>query len=92
MELKIKILEISPNIKTLKVRQTDILSLSFLAENIVIKIDNIEKSISNKDEILLILREYSPNEKIHFNLIRNDAIIIGTGKFTPTSGTKWYKI
>ena len=92
MELKIKVLEISPNIKNLKIKQTDILSLSFIAENIVVKIDNIEKNISNKNDILLILREYSPNEKIHFNLIRNDAIIIGTGKFSPTSGIKWYKI
>ena len=92
MELNIKILDINPNIKTLKIKPTDVISLSFIAENIVVKIDDIEKNILNKENILLILREYSLNEKIHFNLIRNEAIIIGTGKFTPLSGTKWYKI
>ena len=39
-----------------------------------------------------MLREYSPNEKILFNLIRNDSQIIGTGKFTPLTGAKWYKM
>ena len=92
MELNIKILDISPNIKTLKIKPTDIISLSLIAENIVVKIDDIEKNILNKENILLILREYSPNEKIHFNLIRNEAIIIGTGKFSLLSGSKWYKI
>ena len=92
MEVKIKLLEISPNAKYLKGRPTDILSLSFIAENIVIKVDDIEKSIMNKEPIVLILRDYSPNEKIHFNLIRNDSIIIGLGKFTPSPATKWYKI
>ena len=92
MELNIKILDISPNLKTLKIKPTDIISLSLIAENIVVKIDDIEKNILNKENILLILREYSPNEKIHFNLIRNEAIIIGTGKFSLLSGSKWYKI
>ena len=92
MELKIKILEISPNIKNIKINATDIISLSFMAENVVVKIDDIEKNITNKENILLILRAYSPNEKILFNLIRNEAIIIGTGKFTPLTGVKWYKI
>ena len=92
MELNIKILDISPNIKILKIKPTDIISLSLIAENIVVKIDDIEKNILNKENILLILREYSQNEKIHFNLIRNEATIIGTGKITLVSGSKWYKI
>ena len=92
MELKIKILEIIPNIKTLKLKQSDIISLTFIAENFIVKIDNIEKSMITKEYVLLLLREYSPNERIHFNLIKNDVIIIGTGKLTPSSGIKWYKI
>ena len=92
MELNIKIIETNPSIKNLKVNPTDIISLSFIAENIVLKIDNIEKNIANKENILLMLREYSPNEKILFNLIRNDSTIIGTGKFTPLTGAKWYKM
>ena len=57
MELKIKILEIFPNIKNIKLKPSDIISLSFEAENVVVKIDNIEKSIINKDNILLLLKE-----------------------------------
>ena len=91
MELNIKILEINPSVKNLKIKPTDIISLSFIAENVVVKIDNIEKNILNKEIILLILRDYSPNEKILFNLMRNDAMIIGTGRLTPFTGTKWYK-
>ena len=41
MELNIKILDISPNIKILKIKPTDIISLSLIAENIVVKIDDI---------------------------------------------------
>ena len=92
MELKIKILEIIPNIKNLKMRQSDIISLSILSGNVGVKFDNIEKNISNKDYILLSMRDFSPNEKIHFNLIRNNTIIIGKGQLTPVTGTKWYKI
>ena len=92
MELNIKILEINPSIKNLKISPSDTISLSFIAENVVVKIDDLEKNITNKENILLVIREYSPNEKIHFNLIRNDAIIIGAGKFTPLSGIKWYKM
>ena len=92
MELKIKILEIIPNAKNFKIRQSDVISLSFLAENVEIKIDNIEKNIPSKEYILFSKKDFSINEKIHFNLIRNNAIIIGTGHFTPSSGTKWYKI
>ena len=92
MELNIKILEINPSIKNLKINPADTISLSFIAENVVVKIDDLEKNMANKENILLVIREYSPNEKIHFNLIRNDAIIIGTGKFTPLSGIKWYKM
>ena len=92
MELKIKILEIFPNIKNIKLKPSDIISLSFEAENVVVKIDNIEKSIINKDNILLLLKEFSPKQKISFNLLRNDKNILGKGKFFPLPGIKWHKI
>lgn len=92
MELKIKVLEIFPNIKNIKIRPSDIISLSFEAENVVVKIDNIEKSIINKDNILLLLKEFSPKQKISFNLLRNDTNILGKGKFIPLPGIKWHKI
>ena len=92
MELKIKVLEIFPNIKNIKLKPSDIISLSFEAENIIVKIDNIEKSIINKDKILLLLKELSPKQKIVFNLLRNDTNILGKGKFFPLPGIKWHKI
>ena len=92
MELKIKVLEIFPNIKNIKIKPSDIISLSFEAENIVVKIDNIEKSIINKEKILLLLKEFSPKQKISFNLLRNDTNILGKGKFLPLPGIKWHKI
>ena len=91
MELKIKILEIAPNIKNLKKNPTDIISISFMAENVVVKIDNIEKSI-NKDSILLLLKEFSSNERIRLNLIRNDETILGKGMLIPLPGVKWLRI
>ena len=92
MELKIKVLEIFPNIKKIKLKPSDIISLSFEAENIVVKIDNIEKSIINKDNILLLLKEFSQKQKISFNLIRNETNMLGKGIFFPLPGIKWHKI
>lgn len=92
MELKIKVLEIFPNIKNIKSKNSDIISLSFEAENIIVKIDNIEKSIINKDNILLLLKEFSPKQKISFNLLRNDTNILGKGILYPLPGIKWHKV
>ena len=92
MKLSIKILEINPSIKNLKINSSDTISLSFIAENIVVKIDEVEKNRANKENVLLVIIEYFPNGKINFNLIRNDAIIIRTGKFTRLSGIKWNKM
>ncbi len=92
MELKIKVLEIFPNIKNIKLKPSDIISLSFEYENVVVKIDNVEKSIINKDSILLILKEFSKKQKISFNLLKNDINILGKGKLSPIPGIKWHKI
>lgn len=94
MEAEIRILEIFPKLKLLKNNIKDIISIFFISDNYSVKLENVEKSINNKEKILLNLNE-SKNKKISqlikCSLLRNNNII-GKGEFIPSEGLKWYDL
>ena len=95
MEVKLKIIEISPKIKSLKNNSKDIISISFISDNYSVKIEDVEKAMNNNDNIIINLKQANNKNKIQaikYSLIKNINNIISTGEFTPIEGTKWYKL
>jgi len=90
MDAEILILEVSPKLKHLKSHLTDIISICFITDSYSIKKEDIEKSIGNKEKIIIPLKE-PKNKIIRCTIIRNNNII-GKGEFTPVEGLKWYTL
>jgi len=90
MDAEILILEVSPKLKHLKNHLTDIISICFITDSYSIKKEDVEKSIANKEKIIIPLKE-PKNKIIRCTLIRNNNII-GKGEFTPVEGLKWYTL
>ena len=90
MELKVRLLEITPEVKNFKTLSSDILSLNFIYQNITVKMENIEKFIQTKEFIIIPLK--NTFEKIKYTLLLNNISIIGVGQFFPCSETKFYRV
>lgn len=95
MEVKLKIIEIFPKLKSFKNNSKDIISMSFISDNYSVKIEDVEKAMSNNDSIIINLKQ--PNNKnkiqtIKYSLIKNNNNIISNGEFSPIEGTKWYRL
>ena len=91
MDAEILIVEISPKLKHLKNHLTDIISICFITENYSIKKEDVEKSIINKEKIIIPFKDAKNKAAIKCNLIRNDNLI-GKGEFIPVEGLKWYTL
>ena len=98
MEAKIRIVEVSPKLKSFKNNLKDIISISFISDNYSVKIEDLEKAILSNDKIIINLKELKESKNnnifqpIKYSLIRNNNNILSTGEFTPTEGVKWYKL
>ena len=98
MEVKIRIVEISPKLKSFKNNPKDIISISFISDNYSVKIEDLDKAILSNDKIIINLKELKESKNnnifqpIKYSLIRNNNSILSTGEFTPTEGVKWYKL
>ena len=98
METKIRIIEVSPKLIIFKNNPKDIISISFVSDNYNIKIEDIEKAISNNDLIILNLKESKDLKNkniiqpIKISLILNNKNIIGTGEIIPIEGINWYQL
>ena len=91
MEAKINIIEMSPRLPYLKSDINDYFSLSFLYNNNIFKIDNIQNYI-NKEEMLNIPISNISENKLHFYLIKNGGYIIGMGEIPLITGVKWFNL
>ena len=92
MEIQISILEISPRLKYLKVEPFDTYSIVFIGDNIIKKVNDIEKAILNRELIVLQLKEYNPSQLINFILIRNKINVVGLGELNVINQIKWFSI
>ena len=64
MEVKLKIIEISPKIKSLQNNSKDIISISFISDNYSVKIEDVEKAMNNKDNIIINLKQANNKNNI----------------------------
>ena len=87
MEAKIRIIEVSPKIKSFKNNPKDVISISFISDNYSVKIEDLEKAITSNDKVIVNLKETkNKNNKyqpIKYSLLRNNNNIIATGEFIP---------
>ena len=90
MDAEILILEFTPKLKYFKNHLNDIISICFIADNYSIKKEDVEKSIVNKEKIIIPFKE-AKNKTIKCSLIKNNNII-GKGEFIPVEGLKWYTL
>ena len=90
MDAEILILEVTPKLKYFKNNLNDIISICFIADNYSIKKEDVEKSIVNKEKIIIPFKE-AKNKTIKCSLIKNNNII-GKGEFIPVEGLKWYTL
>ena len=90
MEAKIVILGMSPRIPYLKNELTDCLSISFLYEDNIIKIEDLENYLNTKEPINISLTNNL--DQIHFYLIRNGTHIIGFGEIPLINSIKWFNL
>ena len=90
MEAKIVILGMSPRIPYLKNDLTDYFSISFLYEDNIIKIEDLENYLNTKEPINISLTNNL--DKIHFYLIRNGTYIIGFGEIPLVNSIKWFNL
>ena len=90
MDAEILILEVTPKLKYFKNHLNDIISICFIADNYSIKKEDVEKSIINKEKIIIPFKE-AKNKTIKCSLIKNNNII-GKGEFIPVEGLKWYTL
>lgn len=91
MEAKIIILGMSPRLPYLKNEITDTFSISFLYEENINKIEDIEIYINNNKPINISILNNSIKE-IHFFLIRNGTYIIGYGEIPLVNSVKWFNL
>lgn len=91
MEAKIKILEMSPRLPYLKHEITDIFSISFVYEDNIIKIEDLESYI-NKQKFINIIMPNNFKNKMNFYLIRNSTNIIGFGELPLANTVKWFNL
>ena len=93
MELRIRIVELYPNVDFFKKLSSDKLSMFFICGNISFKIEDIEKNIQNKESIIVILNQTKLTlTPIKFTLLFNDMNILGIGQLIPKSDIQWQKI
>jgi hypothetical protein len=92
MEAIIVILEISPRLQYLKSHENDYFSISFLYDNDIRTIDNLEQYINNQENLNITISNYSKKNELHFYFIKNGSIIIGTGKIPLINSIKWYNL
>ena len=98
MEVRIKILDTYPKLAQLKTKSFDIFSIIFNYDNNQLNIEDIEKFILNKDEIMINLKDYSNTKNnfrkfIKFSLIKNsknNSIILGISDLILLDGIRWY--
>ena len=91
MEAKIIILGMSPRLPYLKSDKRDFFSISFLYDDNIIKIEDLEKSINSKEIITIPIVNISRN-KLHFYLIKNGSFIIGIGEIPLINSVKWFDL
>ena len=94
MEAVIIILEISPRLQYLKTHENDFFSISFLYDNDIVKIDNLEKYINNQESLNIPISNsnFSKNQELHFYFIKNGSIIIGIGEIPLINSIKWFNL
>jgi hypothetical protein len=91
MEVKIIILGMSPRLPYLKNDITDSFSMSFLYNDNIIKIEDLETNI-NKGEPINISFPDNFQKEINFCLIRNGTQIIGMGEIPLVNCIKWFNL
>ena len=91
MEVKIIILGMSPRIPYLKHEITDTFSISFVYEDKIIKIEDLESYI-NKQKFISILISNNIKNQMNFYLIRNSTNIIGFGELPLVNTVKWFNL
>ena len=94
MEAKIRIIEILPKIQTIKTNSKDIISISFISNNIPKKIEDIEQSISKNQKIIINLKNEKGKNKVIVKclLSRKNNSIIASGDLILEEGLNWYKL
>ena len=90
MEVKIVILGMSPRIPYLKNDLTDSFSISFLYEDNIIKIEDLENYLNTKEPVIISLGNNL--KQIHFYLIRNGIYIIGFCQIPLVNSIKWFNL
>ena len=94
MEAKIRIIEIIPKIQTIKTNSKDVISISFISNNIPKKIEDIEQSISKNQKIIINLKNEKGKNKVIVKclLSRKNNNIIASGDLILEEGLNWYKL
>ena len=94
MEAKIRIIEILPKIQTIKTNSKDVISISFISNNIPKKIEDIEQSISKNQKIIINLKNEKGKNKVIVKclLSRKNNNIIASGDLILEEGLNWYKL
>ena len=91
MEAKIIIIGMSPRLPYLKNEITDLFSISFVYEDNVIKIEDLENYINSQRPIFIPISNNCKNQ-INFYLMRNTTNIIGLGEIPLVNTVKWFNI
>ncbi len=92
MEAKIIILGMSPRLAYLKNEISDYFSISFLYEDNIIKIEDLENYINKETPINIPIINNNPENQINFYLIRNTTNIIGFGEIPLVNNVKWFNL
>ena len=90
MDAEILLVDVTPKLKHFKNHLSDIISICFITDNYSIKKEDAEKSIINKEKIIIPFKE-AKNKTIKCTLIKNNNIL-GKGEFIPVEGLKWYTL
>ena len=91
MEAKITIIEISPRLPYLKTVVTDSFSISFLYDDNIIKIEDLESYLSKSEPPYISLPNISQSY-IYFYLLKNGKYIMGIGEIPLVNSVKWYNL
>ena len=91
MEAKITIIEISPRLPYLKTVITDSFSISFLYDDNIIKIEDLESYLSKSEPPYISLPNISQSY-IYFYLLKNGKYIMGIGEIPLVNSVKWYNL
>ena len=90
MEVKLKILEISPNIEIIKTNKKDIISMSFRSADNYSKIEDIEQFMIKNEKVIINIK--GKKQLIKCLLLKNNINIIASGELILEEGIKWYKL